>query len=125
VGAVPSILSPGGLQSKVASAADISASPKPVAPVAAPPAPVAPTPVAPNPVTPSSPATPASKSVSADAEKATTEIKIKIANINKTLLDLEMQNITGELSDADFNDKTARLQNVKKQLEQQLRELGS
>ena len=56
-------------------------------------------------------------------ENVRTDLKIKIANVNKNLLDLEMQNITGELSDENFDEKTKRLNSVKVRLENQLNEL--
>ena len=56
-------------------------------------------------------------------ENIRTDLKIKIANVNKNLLDLEMQNITGEISDDIFNEKTKRLNSVKVRLEDQLKEL--
>jgi small GTP-binding protein len=58
------------------------------------------------------------------AENVRTDLKIKIANVNKILLDLEMQNITGDLSDDDFKDKTLKLESVKSRLEDQLKELS-
>ena len=58
------------------------------------------------------------------AENVRTDLKIKIANVNKTLLDLEMQNITGELSDEDFDDKSRKLESVKNRLEDQLKEIS-
>ena len=58
-----------------------------------------------------------------DAKNIITELKIKVANVNKTVLDFEMQNIMGELSDADFKTKKARLQSVKERLEQQIKDL--
>ena len=58
-----------------------------------------------------------------DTQKMTTELRIKIANVNKTILDIEMQNIMGELSDSDFEAKTARLQSIKARLEQQIQDL--
>ncbi|RLD98277.1 MAG: hypothetical protein DRI92_04190 [Aquificota bacterium] len=58
-----------------------------------------------------------------DPSKLITDLKIKIATVNKTMLDLEMQNITGDLSDEDFASKSKRLDSVKKRLEQQINEL--
>jgi len=58
------------------------------------------------------------------AENVRTDLKIKIANVNKILLDLEMQNITGDLSDDDFQDKTKKLESVKSRLEDQLKEIS-
>ncbi|QEE17260.1 ADP-ribosylation factor-like protein [Promethearchaeum syntrophicum] len=57
------------------------------------------------------------------AENVRTDLKIKIANVNKNLLDLEMQNITGEITDEIFDEKTKRLNSVKVRLENQLDEL--
>ena len=54
-----------------------------------------------------------------------TNLKIKIANVNKTLLDLEMQNIMGELSNEDFQAKQSRLNSVKLRLQQQIDELSN
>ncbi|MHA1857231.1 MAG: hypothetical protein ACTSWX_12710, partial [Promethearchaeota archaeon] len=59
-----------------------------------------------------------------NAENVKTDLKIKIANVNKNLLDLEMQNITGELSDEDFQDKTKKLESIKKKLEDQLKNIS-
>ena len=59
------------------------------------------------------------------AENVRTDLKIKIANVNKTLLDLEMQNITGDLSDDDYNEKTRKLESVKSRLEDQLKEISN
>ena len=58
-----------------------------------------------------------------DTQKMVTELKIKVADVNKSILDIEMQNIMGELPDADFEAKTARLQSVKERLEQQIKDL--
>jgi small GTP-binding protein len=83
--------------------------PAPVAPGIPPvPAPAAPIHVAPAPVSPVS-------------SNIRTDIKIKIANVNKTLLDIEMQNITGEMSDEDFQSKSDRLNGLKARLEEQLK----
>ena len=57
------------------------------------------------------------------AENVRTELKIKIASVNKTLLDMEMQNIIGELSDEDFENKSQKLESVKSRLEDQLNEI--
>jgi len=57
------------------------------------------------------------------AENVRTDLKIKIANVNKNLLDLEMQNITGEISDEIFDEKTKRFNSVKVRLENQLKEI--
>jgi small GTP-binding protein len=82
------------------------------------------TPVPPQ-TTPVTPNVQPSTSVSTDQTKLITELKIKIANVNKTLLDLEMDNITGDLSDEEFEAKSARLTNLKGKLEQQIKELSS
>jgi len=58
------------------------------------------------------------------AENVRTELKIKIANVNKILLDMEMQNIIGDLSDDDYKDKTQKLESVKSRLEDQLKEIS-
>ncbi len=57
------------------------------------------------------------------AENVRTDLKIKIANVNKNLLNLEMQNITGEISDELFDEKSKRFNSVKVRLEDQLKEL--
>jgi len=58
-----------------------------------------------------------------DIEKLRTDIKVKIANINKKLLDLEMDNITGDLSDEEFEEKEARLKGLKEKMKKQLDDL--
>lgn len=57
--------------------------------------------------------------------KMITELKIKMANVNKTLLDLEMDNITGDLSDEDFEKKSQRLEAMKQKILQQIEDLKS
>jgi hypothetical protein len=61
--------------------------------------------------------------IASDAHKIITELKIKVAKVNKSVLDIEMQNIMGELSDADFESKTERLLSVKERLIQQIKDL--
>ncbi|MHA1646101.1 MAG: hypothetical protein ACTSVL_00885, partial [Promethearchaeota archaeon] len=56
---------------------------------------------------------------------AITDLKIKIANVNKTLLDLEMQNIMGDLSDEDFQSKKAKLESIRDRFQQQIDELSN
>ncbi|WP_457559457.1 ADP-ribosylation factor-like protein [Candidatus Harpocratesius sp.] len=62
-------------------------------------------------------------STKSDMRALITDLKIKVANVNKTLLDMEMQNITGELSDDEFANKSKRLESVKARLEKQIQEL--
>ncbi len=52
------------------------------------------------------------------------DLKIKLANINKVLLDLELQNISGTLSDADYESKAQRLNTMKATIETQIQELS-
>ncbi len=75
---------------------------------------------APIPVVPKAAAKPAA---GGDASGMATDLKIKIANVSKDLLNLEMQNITGELSDEEFKSKTERLNQLKAKMEQQIQEL--
>ena len=91
------------------------------------PAPPVPTPITPTPApTPDVVKPTAQEDLQAgkvELEKIKTELKIKIANVNKTLLDLEMDNITGDLDDATYANKVGRLEAVKKKLEKQILEL--
>ena len=48
------------------------------------------------------------------------DLKIKIANLNKFLLDIEMKNLMGELPDDEFQSKKDRAEQMKTQLESQL-----
>jgi len=48
------------------------------------------------------------------------DLKIKIANLNKFLLDIEMKNLMGEMPDDDFQQKKDRAESMKSQLETQL-----
>ena len=96
----------------------------PKAPSIIPLAPVSPLAVSPPPSTPSSAG---AHTLTAEKAKETrdliTDLKIKIANVNKTLLDLEMQNITGDLSDEDFATKSQRLEALKGKIAYQMKEL--
>jgi small GTP-binding protein len=105
----------------------VTAPPPPVKapppPVTAPPPPVV-SPVIQEPVTQHQPSIDSSQSsTGADIRKIITELKIKVANINKTLLDLEMQNITGDLSDADYKIKLDKLTALKNKIDVQMSEL--
>jgi outer membrane biosynthesis protein TonB len=106
--------------------------PTPVAPKPTPPPVPAPTPAAPTPApvpTPSpaapSPSQDTGGSNNADIEKMKTDLKVKIANINKNLLDLEMENVMGNLSDADYKTKVDRMNVLKGKMEQQLKDLSN
>ena len=66
----------------------------------------------------------APKAGGGDNQQMVTDLKIKLANVNKTLLDLEMQNITGDLSDDEFKSKTDRLNQLKQKMEQQINDLS-
>ncbi len=50
------------------------------------------------------------------------DLKIKVANMNKFLLEIEMKNLTGEMADAEFNQKKQRAEAMKAQLQQQMAE---
>ncbi len=63
--------------------------------------------------------------VSSDSANIIADLKIKMAKVNKTILDLEMDNITGDLSDEDFEKKKTRLESVKERIKQQIKELQS
>ncbi len=129
----PSVLSP---DSKYAQPLDAPISkptiPPPPAPMSAPPISTThpPAPVSASPTSiPAPPAAPSS-ATSADAAESSrksrqliTDLKIKIANVNKTLLDLEMQNIIGDLSDEDFASKSQRLEAMKGKIADQVKEL--
>ncbi|UYP44444.1 hypothetical protein NEF87_000729 [Candidatus Lokiarchaeum ossiferum] len=52
-----------------------------------------------------------------------TELKIKLANVNNKMLDLEMENITGDLSDEDYEQKVGRLELLKQKIEKQILEI--
>jgi small GTP-binding protein len=53
------------------------------------------------------------------------DLQIKISNVKNSLVDLEMKNIMGEVSDADFKAKSERLNALCAQLEKQIKELES
>jgi hypothetical protein len=78
-------------------------------------------PVTPPPVEPSEQAL--GSTSQSDSKKIITELKIKIAKVNQTLLDMEMDNITGDLSDDEYANKSARLDAVKGKLQKQIEEL--
>lgn len=107
------------------------ASTQPTAPPAQPtvtqPQPVSPTPapVTPAPVTPAPVAQAPARATSgnADSDKLIKEIKIKIAKLNQKILDLEMDNITGDLSDEDFATMTKKLEGLKARMLKQIEEL--
>jgi hypothetical protein len=93
------------------------------APMAPPPV-QQPAPMAPPPVQQPVPAVaPVQDNIAADKQKVITELKVKIANLSKTLFELEEKNILGELSDAEFQEKTARLNTLKQKVEAQIAEL--
>ena len=50
------------------------------------------------------------------------DLKIKVANMNKFLLEIEMKNLTGEMPDAEFDQKKKRAETMKAELERQIRE---
>ncbi len=101
------------------------AKPTPVAPLIKPPAFAQPTPPAP------STSTPIGADDMGGADTATMkrqinatlmDLKIKVANMNKYLLEIEMKNLTGEMPDAEFNQKKQRAEAMKTQLQQQMAE---
>jgi len=47
------------------------------------------------------------------------DLRIKVANMNKFLLEIEMKNLTGEMPDVEFNAKKQRAEQMKSQLERQ------
>jgi small GTP-binding protein len=51
------------------------------------------------------------------------DLKIKITNTKKILMDLEMENIMGTLSDEDFKKKTERLEAIEKKIHAQIEDL--
>jgi small GTP-binding protein len=82
--------------------------------------------LAPLPVQPAIPAAPQPTVPKPPAEKAEElikEYKVKIASVAQKMADLELQNITGDLSDADFKEKIGRLEQLKVKMEQQMKEL--
>ncbi len=116
-----------------------SFNPTPVAPQIKPPAFAKPTPVAPQ-IKPPAFAQPGplpSTPVTMGAEGMETvdtvamkrqinatlmDLKIKVANMNKFLLEIEMKNLTGELADAEFEQKKQRAEAMKAQLMRQMAE---
>ncbi len=50
------------------------------------------------------------------------DLKIKVANMNKFLLEIEMKNLTGEMLDAEFEQKKQRAEQMKAQLMKQMAE---
>jgi small GTP-binding protein len=106
--------------------APVPTAPAPTAPVPAAPVPAAPVPAAPVPappgggtVIPPQPQAPSAFEPSPEAKAMIQQFKIKIARVESTLADLEMDNITGSLSDADFKSKSERLLSVKSRLEKE------
>jgi hypothetical protein len=51
------------------------------------------------------------------------DLKIKITNTKKILMDLEMENIMGTLSDEDFKKKSERLEAIEKKIQTQIEDL--
>ncbi|MHA1733166.1 MAG: ADP-ribosylation factor-like protein [Promethearchaeota archaeon] len=66
----------------------------------------------------------ASATQAQDIQSTVMDLKIKLANINKVLLDLELQNISGTLSDEDYEAKATRLEAMKGSIEGQIQELS-
>ncbi|MHA1673454.1 MAG: ADP-ribosylation factor-like protein [Promethearchaeota archaeon] len=129
----PSVLSP---DSKYAQPLDTQilkpTIPPPSAPLSAPPTATIPhpAPVSASPTSTLAPPTAPSSAPSAESVESSrktrqliTDLKIKIANVNKTMLDLEMQNITGDLSDEIFANKSQRLEAMKEKIASQIKEL--
>lgn len=53
------------------------------------------------------------------------ELQIKISNVKNSIVDLEMKNIMGEVSDEEFKTKSERLKALTTQLEKQIKDLES
>ena len=51
------------------------------------------------------------------------DLKIKITNVKKNIMDLEMENIMGNLSDNEFKQKTDKLKSMEKRLQDQIEDL--
>ena len=81
---------------------------------------------APSPIQPAISTAPQTSIPKPPAEKAVElikEYKVKIASVAQKMADLELQNISGDLSDADFKDKMGRLEQLKAKMEQQMKDL--
>lgn len=53
------------------------------------------------------------------------DLQIKISNVKNSIVDLEMKNIMGEVSDEEFKSKSERLKALTAQLEKQIKDLES
>ncbi|MHA1341579.1 MAG: ADP-ribosylation factor-like protein [Promethearchaeota archaeon] len=105
---------------------------KPSAPTA-PPKPKTATPSAPTappkpktaaPSAPTAPPAPQTKTIPKEKiEAQIVELQIKISNIKSKLVDLEMQNVMGEISDEEYKEKEERLKGLLAKLEDQIKKL--
>jgi len=58
-----------------------------------------------------------------DIEKTIMDLKIKQANLSKIALDLEMKELTGEISTEEMKEKKARLDKIKSDIDNQIKDL--
>jgi small GTP-binding protein len=120
-----SIPRPGAIAKPVAPAVTPSAPVAPVTPAVSARPPLTPTPAAVSPVGDLGRSTPTTAEQREDISSKLTEVKIKLADTDQLLIELEMKNISGDLSDADFQDKSTRLNRMKTLLESQKKKYES
>jgi predicted transcriptional regulator len=59
----------------------------------------------------------------ASIEKSLMDLKIKKANISKMSLDFDMKELTGEITNKELEEKKSKMEAIKANLNQQIKEL--